>query len=119
MGASCGEGVSMSKFNGAPWPWQAVYNRDSEDGVNATSIYSEDGIYVADVYRGYVGSEDLTEAEQKANARLIAAAPKLLDAAIMAIEHYDAYFGGSAPDDLPWVPVMREAIKEAVGEDAP
>lgn len=108
----------MSEFKGTRGPWKAVYNRDSEDRVNATSIYNEDGIYVADVYRGYVGSEDLTEAEQKANARLIAAAPKLLDAAIMAIEHYDEFFKGvEPPEDLPWVPVMREAVKKALGRE--
>src|SRR5690554_6333562 len=106
----------MGYFKGTQGPWQVVYNRDSEDGVNATSIYSEDGIYVADVYRGYVGNEDLTEVEQKANARLIAAAPELLDSAIMAIEHYDEFFKGvEPPEDLPWVPVMREAIKKTLG----
>lgn len=63
-------------------------------------------------YLAWVGTEE--------DALLIAAAPKLLDTAIMAIEHYDAYFEGSEPpEDLPWVPVMREAIKEALGEDAP
>lgn len=111
------EGI-MSKFKGTPGMWQPVFNRDFADGSNVSSIYSEDGIYVADVYRGYVGSEDLTEVEQKANARLIAAAPELLDAAIMAVEHYDEFFKGvEPPEDLPWVPVMREAIKEALGED--
>lgn len=108
----------MKRFKGTSGPWKAVYNCDWEDGANATSIYSSDGVYVADVYRGYVGSEDLTEAEQKANARLIAAAPKLLDAAIMAIEHYDEFFKGvEPPEDLPWVPVMREAVKKALGRE--
>jgi len=96
----------MSKFKGTPGPWVV---RESSLSVSVVGLNGEAVFHESDKrIPGVMG-----------DARLIAAAPKLLDAAIMAIEHYDAYFGGSAPDDLPWVPVMREAIKEALGEDAP
>ena len=67
-------------------PWEVVENPDSGGGdtviSNAASIYSDDETYVADVYRGYVGSEIVTHDQQLANARLIAAAPELLEALI-------------------------------------
>ena len=74
----------MSAFKGTPGPWEVVENPDSGGGdtaiSNAASIYSECKTYVADVYRGYVGSESVTHDQQIANARLIAAAPALLEA---------------------------------------
>lgn len=73
----------MSAFKGTPGPWEVVENPDSGGGdtviSNAASIYSDDETYVADVYRGCVGSESVTHNQQIANARLIAAAPELLD----------------------------------------
>lgn len=114
----------MSKFKGTPGPWHPAFNRDSEDGVNATSIYSEDGIYVADVYRGYVGSEDLKEVEQKANARLIAAAPELLEALDDLIHLAEsamlrANYDGGEYDIDGELSDARAAIAKALGEDAP
>lgn len=61
-------------------PWSVVQNLDTSDGANAAAIYSGARTYVADVYRGYVGSEAIGRDEQQANARLIAAAPDLLEA---------------------------------------
>jgi len=104
----------MSKFKGTPGPWSvdgSVIRGDADHIGRTVAVAST--LNVAWPF----GRRAIKE--EPYNAHLIAAAPKLLDAAIMAIEHYDAYFGGSAPDDLPWVPVMREAIKEALGEDAP
>ena len=103
------EGI-MSKFKGTPGPWQPVFNPDSEYGDNATSIYSEDGIYVADVYRGYVGSEGLTEVEQKANAHLIAAAPEMLDV-LMEIINGEGKFVMTADTHRK----ARAAIAKALG----
>lgn len=76
--------------NWTPGPWEVVENPDSGGGdtaiSNAASIYSECETYVADVYRGYVGSENVTAASQSANARLIAAAPELLEACQALLE---------------------------------
>jgi hypothetical protein len=51
------------------------------------TIYANDdnATYVADVYRNYVGSDRVTEEELAANARLIAAAPELLEALELAV----------------------------------
>lgn len=73
----------MSAFKGTRGPWEVVENPDSGGGgtviSNAASIYSDDETYVADVYRGYVGSEIVTHDQQLANARLIAASPRMYD----------------------------------------
>lgn len=102
----------MKRFKGTQGPW---YVREIElhEGGNGVEVVAGDGEVICDNQTYY------PQAINPKNAALIAAAPKLLDAAIMAIEHYDAYFEGfEPPEDLPWVPVMREAIKEALGEDA-
>lgn len=52
--------------------WSVVENADLESGGNAASIYAGKRTYIADVYCGYVGSEDMPREEQRANARLIA-----------------------------------------------
>src|SRR5690554_3495880 len=104
----------MSKFKGTPGPWGIVSMGD----MHAVTAL-KDGVRYFVTAGGCGCCNEIEECIGKIeDARLIAAAPKLLDAAIMAIEHYDAYFEGSEPpEDLPWVPVMREAIKEALGED--
>lgn len=110
----------MSEFKGTRGPWKAVYNCDWEDGANATSIYSSDEVYVADVYRGYVGSEDLTEDEQKANARLIAAAPELLEALQDAVDQLKFNLTLLRCDDE-FIDIMtknaRHVIAKVIGEE--
>ena len=95
----------MKRFKGTAGPWflDQYGNLKAEQGDCVRSMVGFSGLCLT---RGKTA---------EANTQLVMAAPELLDAAIMAIEHYDAYFGGSAPDDLPWVPVMREAIKKALG----
>ena|SRR5690554_5203592 len=99
----------MSKFKGTPGPWYRV----------GKTVYALNG-QGFNRFSALVQDAHTSDEELEANARLFSVAPKLLDAAIMAIEHYDEFFKGvEPPEDLPWVPVMREAIKEALGEDAP
>ena len=56
--------------------WKIVENPDTGTGANAISIYEENEDdprrgYIADVYRGYVGSQDVDKDEQLAYANLI------------------------------------------------
>jgi len=67
--------------NHTPGPWVVVENPDAKNGSNAASIYSDKtDMYIADVYRGYVGCEHMKANEQLSNALLIATAPELLEA---------------------------------------
>lgn len=103
----------MREFKGTPGQWY-VREIDLHEGGNGVEVVAGDGEVICDNQTYY------PQAINPKNAALIAASPKLLDAAIMAIEHYDEFFkGAEPPEDLPWVPVMREAVKEALGEDAP
>lgn len=77
----------------------------SETGSNAASVYWG-STYVADVYRGYVGSESVSRNEQAANARLIAAAPGLLRVAQLVKEAADHR------SDKDW-PMLHLALSEA------
>ena len=92
--------------NHTPGPWVVVENPDAENGSNAASIYSDNkktDLYIADVYRGYVGCEHVKPNEQLSNARLIAAAPELLE----ALTHIIMAIGYTSPD-----PEVEQAILE-------
>lgn len=87
----------------------------SETGSNAASIYWGN-TYVADVYRGYVGSENVSRNEQAANARLIAAAPKLLEALQSIVQDYDFCKGDIYGDrSFSYAETARDAIAKATG----
>src|SRR5690625_3583968 len=116
----------MSAFNGTPGPWEVVENPDSGGGdtaiSNAASIYSECETYVADVYRGYVGSESVTAATQSANARLSAAAPCLLDALQRLNSATRRYMEERPESDAEWasdepsvLSIVDAAIAKATG----
>jgi len=98
----------MKRFKGTPGPWflDQYGNLKAEQGDCSRSMVGFSGLCLT---RGKTA---------EANTQLVAASPKLLEAAIMAVEHYDEFFKGcEPPEDLPWVSVMREAIKEALGGD--
>ena len=57
---------------------------------------------------------DGTARSRKANAKLIAAAPDLLEALRSAVNDADAW--GLADDECDWLPIARAAIARATGE---
>ena len=108
-------GISSSKADkeplGAshtPGPWIAVETEDSDYPycVQQTLADDGDGYYVAAIV---AGQEDC-----KATARLIAAAPDLLEAARLALaesERADIHFRSTSPATL----ALRTAIAKAMG----
>lgn len=77
------------EFKHTEGPWFVVDNPPNNNGSTDTSIYGGRGVYVADVYYGYVGSEGISKVEAIANAHLIAAAPDLLEALQYALPYLE------------------------------
>lgn len=113
----------MSEFKGTPGPWTLVsgYNIFSELGADGGDGYKapeNDGWLIATVELGRVFSEDgeiieLGHGVARANARLIAAAPELLEAlaGLMRVEARDRIMPVGAEWDA-----ARAAIAKALGE---
>lgn len=117
-----------------PGPWQAVNGTDvftrlgarNAAGVKAAA---NDGWYIADCDRGPSSTEEGGEAdipyvEKLANARLIAAAPELLEAMQQAFDFPPDFFDRS-DDELEQITVsgrhlrmVRAAIAKATGAEA-
>ncbi len=96
-----------------PGPWEVeglTQAHDADRAVYALTPHSRNRLYVAQVYgEGVTGKPS---PERVANARLIAAAPKLLAALTVACD-WLADLGVDA--EHPEVVRIREAIKEAEG----
>ena len=74
-----------------PGPWHVF----TEDGSVGT-IEAENGVVVAQAQQTRSLRQDLKQVERRANARLIAAAPELLE----ALEYFKRHIGGDASCDL-------------------
>src|SRR6185295_13204498 len=80
------EGESMSEQKHTPGKWRILQQREPSDGTNHLAIAAGDAPAVA-VCR--ISDVRFANAEDEANARLIAAAPDLLAACKAAIEHLE------------------------------
>lgn len=104
----------MSKFT--PGPWKVTHN----GYANAPYLihHVESGTDVAEVYC----DESPDQPTQTANARLIAAAPEMLDALIFCMQELRQYDNANSPDGpmeearLFAIKIAKEAIKKAGGE---
>lgn len=97
-----GEPDSQKQYNGKPYQeYSRVSGKKGEFRKGVAHVYQGD--------KGPVGSPEALE-EQLANARLIAAAPELLDACINVTEESAA--------DMPYATYEKllQAIKKATGE---
>ncbi|WP_261229630.1 hypothetical protein [Serratia entomophila] len=96
------EGYVMSRFKGTPGPWVATV-RNNNDLM--TQFY---GVLIGSV------CVDIPTDSPKIDARLIAAAPELLDALINArkeLEGYEQELAGEAYSN----PVINAVINKALG----
>ena len=106
----------MSGFKGTPGPWSAVM------GSSFWTVEEGGGQRIANTLDSecvFIGSDEYNHSE--ANARLIAAAPELLEALYNALAHSLAWQG--EPDDFSCsihravVAQCRAAIAKALGEE--
>jgi hypothetical protein len=104
----------MDNAKHTPGPWRIVrtsdYTSDPEDtdiqsieGANGDSVYFTDSGY----YR-----------PREADARLIAAAPDLLEALRGVLDHFDPYATPGYEENEQAYEAARDAIRKATGEDA-
>lgn len=84
----------MNEFKGTPGPWVIGGNEGSKLSVNA------DPYFVALVDEGY---------SQEANARLIAAAPELLEALTVTLDEIGYWLSQQKPD-------LKEKIDSAIAK---
>ena len=111
----------MSKFKGTPGPWEVVNGTDiftplaARNGAG-TAAHEKDGWHIADCSMGETQTEDGTEniphREQLANARLIAAAPELLEACQTALAFVAGWAGVYQHDH--GLPDLHPRHKEAI-----
>ena len=92
-----------------PGPWGIVESASSDDYYELR-VESKDGTFVADCD----GSGDFEM--QRANARLIAAAPQMLEACRAALAELRRRLGESDPGAYRDIVMLREAIAAATDE---
>ncbi len=89
-----------------PGPWEI-------DSSRVHTSIEADGLHVAMVSYGNVTMET-----HLANARLIAAAPELLEALVESLENWgDDAFDVEYPPQIEWAKRANSAIKAAMGRD--
>jgi len=71
------------KHTAGPWGWS---HRETANGNYSTQVYDEKGKEIADIAWYPVTQNNITITSREANARLIAAAPELLEALQAAVE---------------------------------
>lgn len=102
----------MTKHTQGPW----TVNINTNDSREAETIQGPDNVRIAATYKIHEHRPNKTAAwyEARANAKLIAAAPDLLEALIYAEEALRAYSGGEASE----LERVRATILKATGEAA-
>jgi len=115
----------MSKFSGTPGPWEvknditvfSALGADSGDGINA---HSTDGWQIADCSEGFTfvdgGGVELGYDIKRANAKLISAAPDLLEALTGMMQVYGGVKWDTISVEIELQDLARAAIAKARGE---
>lgn len=107
----------MSGAKHTPGPWNLEISRSKLDGVNVTFAIQADAVGRVNVCHGqsqeHLEDRGIGEIECAANARLMVAAPELLEALRGMIEAYD---DGVTNWEMPYQQAARAAIAKATGE---
>lgn len=99
----------MKKFTAGPW--SVPHFANDESGCSCAYVFSESQRGFGSVATVSFGGEDEDYETAKANAKLIAAAPDLLEALQLITEHVNRYIYG---DEDVIVMTCREAIAKAL-----
>lgn len=94
-------------------PWRLDNSHIDESHYGFWQVISGDGWYVADI-AGNVGIAHIPTVEAEANAKLIAAAPELLEALEGLSDILHNHYGDDM-DETPLIDKAFEAIKKAKG----
>jgi hypothetical protein len=91
-----------------PWKWSKAHN-------GLTYIYDAKGRVIARVFR----PAGMSQGEQQANARLIAAAPELLNSLILMVRTHDepAETLLQETKEMLWLEQARSVIAKATGQE--
>jgi len=102
-----------TKFTSGPWKWMDML--DNRNNPHAYAVWQDkERKYLNDSFgRKICHTPDGTTEENRANARLIAAAPELLE----ALQSIQLYFERVKPQEC-WEVLCKtmDAIKKAIGE---
>lgn len=105
----------MSKLQNTPGPWVIDYSGTEGHIKSVVPEISKVRTPTVCIYRNWALDEILTEQEIEANARLITAAPEMLDALIMVKKYgHSGYVEGSKSDIEFWFKIDR-TIEKATG----
>ena len=105
----------MSKFKGTPGPWQVGEHHAKMIDIRHASGDVPGAISLT---LAKVVARPSWQAEAEANARLITAAPELLESLCLLVDAHDEWRGEDRPDPKAAIRQARAAIAKATGGDA-
>lgn len=109
----------MTKPQFTPGPWQAKRQIPQTGNVPIVSRTGMEVAFATNRDWGYEGPKPLSNAETAANARLMAASPRMLGALELLVEVFgpgvDALGGGAGTGEIDAIKEGRIAIAEAKG----
>lgn len=106
----------MSAHTKGPWYWLEADNGEDGYGGDPLTIAGPDNTDLAIVFSDEDSTVATTREEAIANARLIAAAPELLEALAGMVSIYDSVTSGQERElREEWLPKARAVIAKATG----
>lgn len=112
--ARADKALTAQPFEGTPGPWSFQASPAHGYRIRTTASTSNAQWGSGDIAVVFFAGNGRSAAQCKADARLIAAAPKLL----AACEAMSAHYSGSLDHQPPYVALARAAIDRATGDAA-